>query len=102
MRPLGMENGLIESNQITTSPDIGDKNSVRLNNAAPCSSPNINNIEIDLGRIITITGFAFSKSVKVDKMTVNYRISKFNDAAARDGRYLIKENKYRGDSARVG
>lgn len=59
-QPLGMESGMIETSKIKIDPSNSVTNSVRLNNGASCrSSSNFKSVQIDLGRLMKITGLKF-------------------------------------------
>lgn len=71
-----MENWIIHDSKIRTDPHINLTNQIRLNDDMECST-NLRSVQIDLGRLMTITGFAYTSNVQTNA-TLRYGVNSSN------------------------
>ena len=57
-----------------TYPAISDKSSIRLNHGGCLDY--VKKIDIDLGKIMTVTGFSFQSNIKIKWITVRFSIDR--------------------------
>ena len=76
--PAGLENGDVLSTQITASSKVGDSANGRLYGSSSwCSSTSASSeyLQVDLGRVKTVTGMATQGSPLSDQWVTEYSIS---------------------------
>ena len=82
MQPIGLESGIIPDSHLTGPAFANNSKYARLNgNYDWCTSDTCNSwLNIDLGRIITVTGLAFQgKSCSYQKMCIYYAAKNITD-----------------------